>query len=164
MANHTMPSWTTKQGCTGRLRIPDDLRPRDVRAFGLCLPALCAAQPISTPAFVTVGLRNPVADRLGSGFELTSRFLQCPFGAKQGDAQAIWRRKAGGYGGLDFGMVDTSSPKGQGSTKSGQLHREGRAAVFHGPRKLADCEPAGSLAGDACGAEHDFRARAGGTR
>ena len=41
---------------------------------------------------------------------------------------------------------------------------EGRAAVFHGPRKLADCEPAGSLAGDACGAEHDFRARAGGTR
>ena len=31
---------------------------------------------------------------------------------------------------------------------------EGRAAVFHGPRKLADCDPAGSLAGDACGAEH----------
>ena len=34
----------------------------------------------------------------------------------------IWRRKAGGYGGLDFGIVDTSSPKGQVSTKSGQLH------------------------------------------
>ena len=34
----------------------------------------------------------------------------------------IWCRKAGGYGGLDFGMVDTSSPKGQVSTKSGQLH------------------------------------------
>ena len=34
----------------------------------------------------------------------------------------IWRRKAGGYGGLDFGMVDTSSPKGQVSTKPGQLH------------------------------------------
>ena len=34
----------------------------------------------------------------------------------------IWRRKAGGYGGLDFGMVDTSSPKGQVSTKSDQLH------------------------------------------
>ena len=33
----------------------------------------------------------------------------------------IWRRKAGGYGGLNFGMVDTSSPKGQVSTKSGQL-------------------------------------------
>ena len=33
----------------------------------------------------------------------------------------IWRRKAGGYGGLDFGIVDTSSPKGQVSTKSGQL-------------------------------------------
>ena len=26
------------------------------------------------------------------------------------------------YGGLDFGIVDTSSPKGQVSTKSGQLH------------------------------------------
>ena len=34
----------------------------------------------------------------------------------------IWRRKAGGYGGLDFGRVDTSSPKGQVSTKSDQLH------------------------------------------
>ncbi len=33
----------------------------------------------------------------------------------------IWRRKAGGYGGLDFGRVDPSSPKGQVSTKSGQL-------------------------------------------
>ena len=33
----------------------------------------------------------------------------------------IWRRKAGGYGGLDFGIVDTSSPKGQVSTKSDQL-------------------------------------------
>ena len=41
---------------------------------------------------------------------------------------------------------------------------EGRVAVFHGPRKLADCEPAGSLAGGARGAERDFRARAGGTR
>ena len=34
----------------------------------------------------------------------------------------IWRRNSGAYGGLDLGMVDTSSPKGQVSTNSGQLH------------------------------------------
>ena len=33
----------------------------------------------------------------------------------------IWRRNSGAYGGLDLGMVDTSSPKGQVSTNSGQL-------------------------------------------
>ena len=38
------------------------------------LLAFCAAQPISTPAFVTLGLRDPVAERLGGGFELS------PFG------------------------------------------------------------------------------------
>ena len=86
------------------------------------LLTLCAAQPISTPAFVTFGLCDPVADRLGGGFELTSQLFRSPSGANQGDAQTIWRRKAGGYGGLDFGMVDTSPPKGQGATKSGQLH------------------------------------------
>ena len=33
----------------------------------------------------------------------------------------IWRRNSGAYGGLDLGMVDTSSPKGQVSTNSDQL-------------------------------------------
>ena len=86
------------------------------------LLTLCGAQSISVPACVTVSLRDPVADRLGGRFEFTSQPLRSPPGASQGDAQTIWRRKAGGYGGLDFGMVDTSSPKGQGSTKAGQLH------------------------------------------
>ena len=85
------------------------------------LLALCDAQSISVPACVTVSLRDPVADRLDGRFEFTSQPLRSPSGASQGDAQAIWRRKAGGYGGLDFGMVDTSSPKGHGSTKAGQL-------------------------------------------
>ena len=73
------------------------------------------------PACVTVSLRDPVADHLDGRFEFTSQPLRSPSGANQGDAQTIWRRKAGGYGGLDFGMVDTSSSKGQVSTKSGQL-------------------------------------------
>ena len=88
------------------------------------LLALCGAQSISVPACVTVSLRDPVADRLDGRFEFTSQPLRCPSGASQGDAQTIWRRKAGGYGGLDFGMVDTSSPKGQESTKAGQLHMQ----------------------------------------
>ena len=48
-------------------------------------------------------------------------------------SSTIWRRKAGGYGGLDFGMVDTSSPKGQVSTKSDQLHgKRGREFMCSG--------------------------------
>ena len=60
------------------------------------------------PARVTVTLRDPVADRPGERFESTSQPLRSPSGASQGDAQTIWRRKARGFGGLDFGMVDTS--------------------------------------------------------
>ena len=37
-------------------------------------------------------------------------------------SSTIWRRNSGAYGGLDLGMVDTSSPKGQVSTNSDQLH------------------------------------------
>ncbi len=88
------------------------------------LLALCGAQSISVPACVTVSLRDPVADHLDGRFEFTSQPPRSPSGASQGDAQTIWRRKAGGYGGLDFGMVDTSSSKGQVSTKSGQLQCE----------------------------------------
>ena len=85
------------------------------------LLTLCGAQSISVPACVTVSLRDPVADRLDERFEFTSQPLWSPSGASQGDAQTIWRRKARGYGGLDFGMADTSSPKGQWSAKTGQL-------------------------------------------
>ena len=44
-----------------------------------------------------------------------------------------------------------------------RVHRypDGRMAVFHGPRKLADYEPDGSLADDAGGAGDERRARAG---
>ena len=44
-----------------------------------------------------------------------------------------------------------------------RVHRypDGRLAVFHGPRKLADYEPDGSLVADTHGAAHDPRARAG---
>ena len=107
------------------------------------LLALCGPQSISVPACVTVSLRDPVADRPDGRFEFTSQPLRSPSGASQGDAQTIWRRKTGGYGGLDFGMVDTSSPKGQGSTKSGQLHGAGRARAGRarpgpsGPRRAA---------------------------
>ena len=94
------------------------------------LLALCAAQSITAPTVVTVGLCDPVADRLGGGFKLST------FGRQQNrysrasssgvrpvrTNSTIWRRKVGGYGGLDFGIVDTSSPKGQVSTKAGQLH------------------------------------------
>lgn len=34
----------------------------------------------------------------------------------------IWRRYPGAYGGLDLGMVDTSFPKNQVSTKANHLH------------------------------------------
>ena len=85
------------------------------------LLALCGAQSISVPACVTVSLRDPVADRLDGRFEFTSQPLRSPSGSSQGDAQTIWGRKARGYGGLDFGMADTSSPKGQAPTKPGQL-------------------------------------------
>ena len=40
----------------------------------------------------------------------------------------IWRRNSGAYGGLDLGMVDTSSPKGQVSTNSGQLQTAGSSS------------------------------------
>ena len=111
-----------------------------LRKASAYLLALCAAQSISAPALVTVGLCDPVADRLGGGLELST------FGRQQHrhsqasssgvrpvrTSSTIWRRKAGRYGGLDFGIVDASSPKGQVSTKSGQLHerprRDGGAA------------------------------------
>ena len=91
------------------------------------LLALCGAQSISVPACITVGLRDPVADRLGGGFEFTSQLLRCPSGANQLNHLAPegwrslppWKR-----GGLDFCIVDTSSPKGQGSTKAGQFQFE----------------------------------------
>ena len=35
----------------------------------------------------------------------------------------IWRRYSGAYGGLDLGMMDTSFPKDQVSTKADQLHQ-----------------------------------------
>ena len=41
----------------------------------------------------------------------------------------IWRRNSGAYGGLDLGMVDTSSPKGQVSTNSDQLHTVVRSTL-----------------------------------
>ncbi len=47
------------------------------------LLALCGAQSIRVPAYVTVGLRDPVADRLGGGFELTSQLFRSPSGANQ---------------------------------------------------------------------------------
>ncbi len=73
-------------------------------------------------------------------------------------SSTLWRRKAGGYGGLDFGMVDASSPKGQVSTKSGQLHsdrvsrlvglmqgvlagRSATAAVAHAPETVRRTAP-----------------------
>ena len=42
-----------------------------------------------------------------------------------------------------------------------RVHRypDGRLAVFHGPRKLAEYEPDGSLVVDAPTAEHERRAR-----
>ena len=48
----------------------------------------------------------------------------------------IWRRNSGAYGGLDLGMVDTSSPKGQVSTNSDQLH--GALLRVAGVRPQAD--------------------------
>ena len=99
------------------------------------------------PACVTVSLRDPVADRLDGRFEFTSQPLRSPSGASQGDAQTIWRRKAGGYGGLDFGMVDTSSPKGQGSTKWGQLHPPRMKDVSHATLLLTGIRK-GSTASD----------------
>ena len=74
---------------------------------GMTQPAhllgLCAAQPISTPAFVTLGLRDPVADRLGGGFELSTFDRQqhrhsraSSSGVRPVQASStIWRRKAG---------------------------------------------------------------------
>ena len=47
-------------------------------------------------------------------------------------------------GGLDFGMVDTSSPKGQASTTSGQLHT--RLPRYYGPLRHPE-RPGLSLAG-----------------
>ena len=43
-----------------------------------------------------------------------------------------------------------------------RVHRypDARLAVFHGPRKLADYEPDGSLVADTRGARHDRRVRA----
>ena len=50
----------------------------------------------------------------------------------------IWRRNSGAYGGLDLGMVDTSSPKGQVSTNSDQLQiwRLRRDGKLPKPKKL----------------------------
>ena len=47
-----------------------------------------------------------------------------------------------------------------------RVHRypDGRLAVFHGPRRLADYEPDGSLVADPHGAGDDRRARAGRAR
>ena len=42
----------------------------------------------------------------------------------------IWRRNSSAYGGLDLGMVDTSSPKGQVSTNSDQLQSRRRRHNF----------------------------------
>ena len=38
----------------------------------------------------------------------------------------IWRRYSGAYGGLDLGMMDTSFPKDQVSTKADQLHKKAK--------------------------------------
>ena len=43
-----------------------------LRKASAYLLALCAAQSISAPALVTVGLCDPVADRLGGGLELST--------------------------------------------------------------------------------------------
>ena len=54
-----------------------------------------------------------------NGNEPKSQLFRSPSGANQLDHLAPEGRRVRG---LDFGMVDTSSPKGQVSTKSGQLH------------------------------------------
>ena len=57
----------------------------------------------------------------------------------------IWRRNSGAYGGLDLGMVDTSSPKGQVSTNSGQLHTDAGNSAKSGPPPRSttiSCSPA----------------------
>ena len=42
----------------------------------------------------------------------------------------IWRRNSGAYGGLDLGMVDTSFPKDQVSTKTDQLQCSSRGSSW----------------------------------
>ena len=47
------------------------------------LLALRRRQPILAAALVTVGLRNPIADRLGRRFEIPRQFLRAAAGSNQ---------------------------------------------------------------------------------
>jgi len=82
--------------------------------------ALVARQSIAATSIIEIGLPNPVADRLGRRLELLCQLFGLPL-----RSSSVRRpRNSSGYGGggaAFFGIVVTSDPKGQVSTKPGQL-------------------------------------------
>jgi len=91
--------------------------------------ALVARQSIAATSIIEIGLPNPVADRLGRRLELLCQL----FGLRLRSSSIRRRRNSSGYrggGAAFFGIVVTSDPKGQVSTKPGQLQgRQTRVAT-----------------------------------
>ena len=93
------------------------------------LLSLRSARPIPATPLVTVGLHDPVADHLCGRLELSGQLLRTASGSNQlnhltPQGRRV-RRSCSVYlrqtSKASFGMVDTSFPNGQVSTKSGQV-------------------------------------------